>query len=69
MSLAAVEFLERLRALVPEVESTVREHFGDNDGEVLLHLLTADLRGQRSPGSAPRRSNSFTDSWTSWPPG
>ncbi|WP_155859543.1 hypothetical protein [Cellulomonas sp. KRMCY2] len=44
MSLAAAEFLERLRALVPEAESTVREHLGDNDEELLLDLLTADLR-------------------------
>lgn len=44
MSLAAAEFLERLRALVPQVEPTVGEHLGDYDGEVLLDLLTADLR-------------------------
>jgi len=44
MSLTSAEFLERLGVLVPEVEPTVREHLGDNDGEMLLHLLTADLR-------------------------
>jgi hypothetical protein len=27
-----------------EVESTVREHLGDNDGELLLHLLSSGLR-------------------------
>lgn len=37
-------FVTRLRAAVPEAELTLREHLADNDDEVLLHLLTADLR-------------------------
>jgi len=44
MPLAAADFLGQLRSLVPEAEPMVREHLVDHDGEVLLHLLTADLR-------------------------
>jgi hypothetical protein len=44
MPLTAAQFLERLRSLVPETEPTVHEHLLENYGELLLHLLTADLR-------------------------
>jgi hypothetical protein len=36
-------FVARLERDVPEVQQIVREHLQDND-ELLLHLLTADLR-------------------------
>lgn len=43
MVMTAEDFLAALDREVPEVQPVVREHFGDND-ELLLHLLTADLR-------------------------
>ncbi|MDQ2755690.1 MAG: hypothetical protein M3Y71_03875 [Actinomycetota bacterium] len=36
------DFVGQLLASVPEAEPVVREHFDDND-ELLLHLLMADL--------------------------
>jgi hypothetical protein len=38
------EFVERVTANVPEAEAIIREHLEDNDGELLLHLVIADLR-------------------------
>jgi hypothetical protein len=37
------KFVEELLMSVPEVEPEVREHLDDYDGELLLHLLMADL--------------------------
>lgn len=37
-------FVDLVVARVPEAVPTVREHLADNDGELLLHLLMADLR-------------------------
>lgn len=44
MVLTASQFVSRLTSAVPESSSTVLEHLDDQDGELLLHLLTADLR-------------------------
>lgn len=37
------DFVEQLKRDVPEVQPLILEHLDDND-EILLHLLTADLR-------------------------
>jgi hypothetical protein len=37
-------FVDLLTERVPEAVPTVREHLADNDGDLLLHLLLADLR-------------------------
>lgn len=39
----AKEFVATLRTDAPEVAQVVREHFDDNEGELLIHLLMADL--------------------------
>lgn len=44
MPLTSSEFVTALTAEVPETSGTVCEHFADQEGELLLHLLTADLR-------------------------
>jgi hypothetical protein len=38
------EFVGRVTDRVPEAGATVHEHLEDNEGELLLHLLMADLR-------------------------
>lgn len=38
------QFVAMLLHEVPGVQAVVREHLEDNDGELLLHLLIADLR-------------------------
>jgi hypothetical protein len=42
--LVAQEFPERLVDAVPEAGAIVEEHLNDQDGELLLHLLVADIR-------------------------
>lgn len=44
MALAAAEFVSRLTSRVPESSTTLREHLAEQEGELLLHLLVADLR-------------------------
>lgn len=44
MPLTPSEFLTALTSQVPETAGTLREHLEDQEGELLLHLLTADLR-------------------------
>lgn len=44
MSLTASEFVTSLTAEVPETTDTINEHLADQEGELLLHLLTGDLR-------------------------
>lgn len=44
MALTASQFVSRLTSAVPESSTTLREHLADHEGELLLHLLTADLR-------------------------
>lgn len=44
MALTAPEFVSRLSSVVPESSTTVREHFDEHEGELLLHLLVADFR-------------------------
>ena len=44
MSLTASEFVTSLRADVPETNDTINDHLADQEGELLLHVLTADLR-------------------------
>jgi hypothetical protein len=44
MPLTTSEFIAILTAEVPEADPTVREHLDDNDAQLLLHLLTADLQ-------------------------
>jgi hypothetical protein len=43
MSLTREQFVEQLRRDCPELDSIIDEHLGDFDGEVLLHLLVADV--------------------------
>ena len=43
VTMTAEDFLSALTSEVPEAEPIAREHLEDND-ELLLHLLTADLR-------------------------
>lgn len=38
------EFLAGVRETNPQLDAVVAEHLADHDGEVLLHLLVADLR-------------------------
>ena len=47
--------LELLRELVPEAEASVRGHLGDNDEELLLYLLTADLRRPAASSETPNK--------------
>lgn len=44
MALTSPEFVSRLRSGVPECSTTLREHLDEQEGELLLHLLVADLR-------------------------
>jgi hypothetical protein len=44
MPMTSAEFLTALISQVSEAEGTLREHLEDQEGELLLHLLTADLR-------------------------
>lgn len=44
MALTAAQFVSRLTSRVPESSTTVREHLDEQEGELLLHLLVADLR-------------------------
>lgn len=44
MPLSGSEFVASLAAAVPETEPLVAEHLLDQEGELLLHLLMADLR-------------------------
>ena len=44
MALTAPEFVSRLSSQVPESSPTLREHHDEQEGELLLHLLVADLR-------------------------
>jgi hypothetical protein len=37
------QFVEQLRRYCPESRSLIDEHLGDSDGEILLHLLVADV--------------------------
>ena len=58
VALTALELVDELIARVPESASRVDEHLADFEGEVLVHLLTDELRrlaiawfdeGQREP--------------------
>lgn len=44
MQISAPEFVERVAATSGPAAAVVTEHLDDNDGELLLHLLVADLR-------------------------
>lgn len=44
MPLTVSEFVTALTAEVPETAATLSGHLADQDGELLLHLLTGDLR-------------------------
>ncbi len=44
MPITSGAFVVGLLQAVPETSTTVAEHLDDNDGELLLHLLVADLR-------------------------
>lgn len=44
MSLTISEFIAALAAEVPEATATLNDHLAEQDGELLLHLLTGDLR-------------------------
>lgn len=44
MPLQRSSLVELLMERVPEAQATVQRHLEDNGGELLLHLLTADLR-------------------------
>jgi len=37
-------FVDELVAVLPEAVETVRDHLGDQEGELLIHLLMADLQ-------------------------
>lgn len=41
--MTADDFLAALASAVPETQTVVKEHFKDNDDELLLHLLSSDL--------------------------
>jgi hypothetical protein len=41
--MTADEFVTRLRTAVPEASHVIEEHLYDNEGELLVHLLMADL--------------------------
>jgi hypothetical protein len=43
MSVTQASFVEQLLAEVPEAGGVVSEHLSDQEGELLLHLLMADL--------------------------
>lgn len=43
MAVTRESFVEQLLAEVPEAEGVVSEHLSDQNGELLLHLLMADL--------------------------
>lgn len=44
VGLTAQDFVELLTAACPKARGIVDEHLRDNDNEVLLHLLVADIR-------------------------
>lgn len=44
MALTAPEFVARLSSGVPGCSTILREHLDQQEGELLLHLLVADLR-------------------------
>jgi hypothetical protein len=41
--MTSAAFVEALRVGVPEVAAVIDEHLDDNEGELLIHLLMADL--------------------------
>jgi hypothetical protein len=43
MTITRATFVDELQAAVPEVGPVVSEHLDDQGGELLLHLLMADL--------------------------
>lgn len=44
MAITVVEFVDLLTQSCPETLPIVAEHLADNDNELLLHLLIADMR-------------------------
>lgn len=43
VAMTADEFVQSLRARVPDATVIIEEHLEDNEGELLVHLLVADL--------------------------
>jgi hypothetical protein len=41
--MTGVEFLDQLDAHVPSTRAVIQEHLADQDGELLLHLVMADV--------------------------
>jgi hypothetical protein len=50
--MSGTEFIEMLMARVPSTRAVVDEHLTDQDGELLLHLLMADVSGSLFPPSS-----------------
>ena len=44
MMIDAADFLDRLDAISPEIGRMISDHLVENEGELLLHLLVADVR-------------------------